>query len=130
MKTLLLDTHVIHWLAAEHDRLSKNAVRAIEEADDLAVSSISWWELAWLGHHEKIALSLPVRSWLERLSAQVRTIGITPNIAETAAALPDSFPGDPGDRLIFATAIEEGAPLVTKDRRIREHQHPGDIAIW
>ncbi|HEV2845207.1 MAG TPA: PIN domain-containing protein, partial [Thermoanaerobaculia bacterium] len=32
----------------------------------------------------------------------------------------EGFHGDPADRLIVATAIETGVPLVTRDRQIRD----------
>jgi PIN domain nuclease of toxin-antitoxin system len=128
--TVLLDTHVIQWWSAEPDRVSRAATRALEEADELAVAGISWFELAWLARHERIVVSVPVRSWLVQLAAQVRTVELTPAIADTAASLPSSFPGDPADRLIYATAIEHGWRLVTKDRRIRAHRHPRPLALW
>ncbi len=130
MTTLLLDTHVVHWWAAEPDRVSPTATKALDAADELAVAAISWFELAWLARHERIVVSIPVRSWLEGLAREVRTVGITPAIAETAVALPSSFPGDPADRLIYATAIEHGWQLVTKDGRLRKHRHPRPIALW
>lgn len=130
MTTLLLDSHVVHWWSAEPDRLSANASRALADADELAVASITWFELAWLAARGRIVVTLPVRSWLEGLSAEVRTVGTTPAIASTAVSLPASFPGDPADRLIYATAIEHGWQLVTKDRRLRRHRSPRQIAIW
>jgi PIN domain nuclease of toxin-antitoxin system len=130
VSALLLDTHVLHWWSAEPRRVSKAADKALEEADDFAVSAITWFELAWLARNERIVLNIPIRRWLSGLAAQVRTIGIDPSIADTAVSLPKSFPGDPADRLIFATAIEHGLPLVTKDRAIRDHAHPGTAAIW
>jgi PIN domain nuclease of toxin-antitoxin system len=60
----------------------------------------------------------------------IRTVSITPAIAATAVSLPSSFPGDPADRLIYATAIEHGLRLVTKDVKLRSHPHPRPIAIW
>jgi PIN domain nuclease of toxin-antitoxin system len=72
----------------------------------------------------------PARSWLEQLAAQVRTVGVTPAIADTAVSLPGSFPGDPADRLIYATAIERGWRLVTKDRKLRAHRYPRPVALW
>jgi PIN domain nuclease of toxin-antitoxin system len=128
--TVLLDTHVVQWWSAEPDRLSQAAVRTLEEADELAVAGISWFELAWLARHERIVVSIPVRSWLEQFAAQVRTVELTPAIADTAASLPFSFPGDPADRLIYATAVERGWRLVTKDRRIRAHRHPRPVTLW
>lgn len=130
MNAVLLDTHVVHWWSAEPRRVSGPASEVLDEADELAVAAISWYELAWLARHERIAVTVPVRSWLSGLAAQVRTLGVTPAIADTAAALPSSFPGDPADRLIFATAVEHGLRLVTKDRAIRDHGHPRSVAVW
>lgn len=130
MSTVLLDTHVLQWWSAEPERLSPAAMRAVSEADELAVSAMSWFELAWLARHERINLTIPLRSWLEQLAAQVRSIGITPAIADTAVSLPSSFPGDPADRLIYATAVEHGWRLVTKDERLRAHRHPRPLTLW
>ncbi len=126
----MLDTHVVHWWSAEPDRVSRAAAEALSDADELAIAAISWFELAWLAKNERILVTIPIRSWLERLAAPLRTIGVTPAIAETAVSLPSSFPGDPADRLIYATAIEHGWRLVTKDRRLRAHRHPRAIAVW
>lgn len=130
MTTVLLDSHVLHWWSAEPERLSKAASGAIERADELAVAAITWFELAWLAEHERIQLTVPVRSWLQRLAEHVRTVGITPSVAATAVSLPSSFPGDPADRLIYATAVEHGWRLVTKDQRLRSHRHPRPVAVW
>lgn len=94
------------------------------------MAAISWYELAWLAGHERIIVSIPIRSWLEQLAAQVRTLPLTPAVADTAVSLPNSFPGDPADRLIYATAIEHGLRLVTKDRKLRSHPHPKPLALW
>jgi PIN domain nuclease of toxin-antitoxin system len=130
MSTLLLDTHVVHWWSAEPNRLSRTAQRALDAAEEMLVSAITWHELAWLARHERIVLDIPIRSWLEELSANVRTVGLTPAIADTAVSLPSSFPRDPADRLIYASAIERGAKLVTKDRSIAEHDAPRSLVLW
>lgn len=127
---LVLDTHVVHWWSAEPDRLSRAAADAVESADELAVSGVSWYELAWLAEHERIELAVPVLSWLQTLSREVRTLGITPAVAQTAAALPSSFTGDPADRLIYATAVQHGCRLVTKDGQLRSHRHPRPVTLW
>lgn len=127
---VLLDTHVVHWWSAEPKRVSVPARKALEEADELVASAISWYELAWLARYERIAVTVPIRSWLQGLAAQLRTVGVTPAIADTAVALPSSFPGDPADRLIYATAIEHGLKLVTKDRAIRDHDRPRSLVVW
>jgi PIN domain nuclease of toxin-antitoxin system len=130
MDTLLLDTHVVHWWSAEPQRVSAAARDALDEAEELAVAAVTWYELAWLARHERIALNVPIRSWLQSLAAQLRTIGVTPAIADTAVSLSELFPGDPADRMIYATAIEHGLKLVTKDREIREHDSPRSVVVW
>ena len=130
MSAVVLDSHVVHWWSAEPDRISTAAAKAISDADELAVADISWFELAWLARHERIVVSIPITSWLQQLATQVRTIPVTPAIATTAVTLPSSFPGDPADRLIYATAIEQGWPLITKDQGLRAHRHPHPVAVW
>jgi PIN domain nuclease of toxin-antitoxin system len=128
--TVLLDSHVVHWWSADPGRLSRVASQTVEQAGELAVAAITWFELAWLAEHERIQLTIPVNLWLQRLAEHVRTVGITPSIAVTAVSLPSSFPGDPADRLIYATAVEHGWRLVTKDRRLRKHRHPRPVTVW
>lgn len=130
MAAVLLDTHVVHWWSAEPRRVSKPARRALEAADELAVAAVSWYELAWLARHDRIVVNVPIRSWLDGLAAQLRTIGVTPAITDTAVALPSAFPGDPADRMIYATAIEHGLELVSKDRAMRDHDRPRSLVVW
>ncbi len=130
MAAVLLDTHVVHWWSAEPNRVSPTARETLEAADELAVAAVSWYELAWLAKHERITVTVPIRTWLERLAAQLRTIPPTPAIADTAVSLPSAFPSDPADRMIYATAIEHGLKLVTKDQKIRNHDRPRSATVW
>lgn len=130
MTTILLDTHVVQWWSAEPDRLSERAADALDTADELAVASITWYELAWMARHERIALTVPLRAWLDELAEQVRTVGTTPAIAAAAVELPSTFPGDPADRVIYATALQHGWMLVTKDQRLRSHKLPRRVTVW
>jgi PIN domain nuclease of toxin-antitoxin system len=130
LTTILLDTHILLWWDSDSSRLSPRAAQVIEDADELAVASITWFELAWLAQRGRIEISVPIRSWLEDLSHHVRTISTSPAIAATAAALPRSFPNDPTDRIVYATALELGWQLVTKDERLLTHPNSLSIAIW
>ena len=122
---ILLDTHVLFWMANDSKRLSRRAREAIRQArqDDgagIAIATISLWELAWLAQHGRIAVAGSVESFVRELVARVILRPVTPEIAALSVRLPDEFPKDPADRLIAATAMVEGAPLVTADTRIRQ----------
>lgn len=130
MSAVLLDTHAVHWWASEPERISRPARQALKAADELLIAAISWYELAWLAERGRIVIDVPIRSWLEDLGSHLRTVGITPAIADSAAGLPSSFPRDPTDRLIYATAIEHGVRLVTKDQAIADHDQPRSLVVW
>jgi PIN domain nuclease of toxin-antitoxin system len=130
MGAVLMDTHVVHWWSAEPDRLSRPARRVLEAADELLIAAISWYELGWLAEKQRIVIDVPIRTWLEDLGAQVRTMGITPAIADTAVGLPSTFPRDPTDRIVYATAIEHGVKLVTRDEAIAKHDWPRSLVVW
>lgn len=129
-RTVLVDTHVMVWWTSDLDQISPAAALALSAAGELAVASITWYELAWLAERGRLAMTMPSRAWLDSMAAHVRTVALTPAIAAAAASLPDTFPGDPADRIIYATAMEHGWQVVTKDRRMRDHPAPRPIAIW
>jgi PIN domain nuclease of toxin-antitoxin system len=61
-----------------------------------------------------------VESFVRETVARVIVKPMTPEIVALAVRLPAGFPRDPADRLIAATAIVAGVPLVTADERIRQ----------
>ena len=119
---LLLDTSALLWMRLGDDRLGSLTSREIERAwqsDELAVSAISFWEVAVLVDKGRIKLANDVRAWRhEHLEAGVVEIPVDGEIGIRAVGLTD-FHADPADRLIVATALA-GHRLVTSDRRILE----------
>ena len=121
---ILLDTHVVVWAAIERKRLSRSAESALRRArssDGLAIASISLWEMASLFARGRIQTYGTIEAWLRQVLETVVVVvkPITQEIAILAAQFPESYPRDPADRLIGATARAEGLALITQDERIR-----------
>lgn len=118
---LLLDTHVLIWLDEGNPRLGNAALRAIDEAltaGELGVATISFWEVAMLIDKKRLRLQAAPADWRsELLQAGLQEIPLRGATAIRAGQLP-LFHGDPADRLIVATAIENAATLVTADEKI------------
>lgn len=119
---ILLDTHVLIWLASDPGKLSRKASDAIRNASEtggIAISAITLWELAWLATHGRLDIAGTVEAFVERITSRTAIRPITVKIAVLANQLPDDYSGDPCDRLIGATAMAEGILLITKDAKIR-----------
>jgi PIN domain nuclease of toxin-antitoxin system len=121
---ILLDTHVVIWLAQDHQRISRPAHLAIEEARKkargIAVSNITFFEIALLASLGRVDFKPDVATTLSEVERQFDVLPITANIALQAFELPASYPKDPVDRIIGATALIEDIPLLTADAAIRK----------
>ena len=75
----------------------------------------------------RIELNAPARSWIRQALSQPGIIALQlgPEEAVEAALLDDAFPGDPADRLIYATARHRGALMITRDARLRDFDPRG-----
>jgi PIN domain nuclease of toxin-antitoxin system len=116
---LVLDTHAVVWWSLLPRHLGRRASRVIDEADQLGVPAIVFWEVSLLVRKGKLSLGRPVAEWASLLCSipRVEPLPLTAAIALRADLL-DMHP-DPADRFIVATALEHGARLLTKDRLLR-----------
>ena len=125
---ILLDTHVMLWLRLGVARLGTGARREIDRAwqtGELAVSAISFWEVALLRDKGRIRFPGDVGSWRrEQLAQGVIEIAVDGDIGIRAVGLA-GFHADPADRLIVASALQ-GHRLVTADERILDW--PGQLS--
>ncbi|MEX1140881.1 MAG: type II toxin-antitoxin system VapC family toxin [Thermoleophilaceae bacterium] len=119
---IVVDTHAWVWLTDEAGRLSAAARGAIGDASTVLVSAASCLEIATLVRRGRLGLDRPAVTWIRQalMPDRIEHVAADIEIAAYAGALPDPFPGDPADRLIYATAAIRGVRLVTADRAIRE----------
>ena len=120
---ILVDTHVVVWLAFDQDQISKKARAAIDNArrngDGLAISDITLLELATLASKGRIQLDISLESFLQEVEARFVALPISGRACVRAIGLPAAYLKDPADRIIGATALVEGLSLLTADREIR-----------
>ena len=110
----VFDTHAWIWAAAGDPRADKLR----QFSGTALISAISQWEVTMLAMKGRVSLHPDVESWFSaNLAPPVSLAPLTAEISIASCALPD-FHGDPADRIIVATAITLGVPLITADAQI------------
>jgi PIN domain nuclease of toxin-antitoxin system len=123
---LLLDTHVWVWTQEEPERLGPRAKRLVLGAEhENGVSPVSTLEIARLIAAGELELSIALSEWVARSMADLsaHTVAVSHEVAMEAYALPGTFHRDPADRVLVATARQDGLTLVTADDRILAYPH-------
>ena len=122
---IVLDTHVLLWMDRNDASLGSQSRHLIENAwrtDTVAVSAISFWEVAMLAQRGRVVLPLAIELWrADLLQAGVQEIPVNGGMALLATTLQELH-RDPADRFIVATALHNRAVLVTADSKILDWQ--------
>jgi len=110
------------------DRLSsrvRNAISNVADRDELLLSAISPWEFCKLLEKERLGISCNARDWLDAAldMTSLRLVPLSPHLAYQSTVLPQPFHNDPADQIITATAREENAILLTRDRRLLDYKY-------
>lgn len=114
---IVLDTHIWHWWVNQiPEKLSSKIIDLIEETDEVAISAISCFEMAWLVRHQRIDLGMSFEQWFNEIenSTAIQILPVTARIGIQAVALPEHHK-DPQDRIIIATALVYNAHLLSFD---------------
>lgn len=121
----LLDTHVVVWWWSDDAALPDDFDRMLEDAVDrgktLGVSAISLWEIAMLASRGRLRLTASIDAFVEDVERHpaVTVLPLSARVAVESTRLGESYPRDPADRIIGATARCHGLRLMTADERIR-----------
>ena len=123
VEVIVVDTHVIIWDALRPELLSVNAQKALSQAnenDGILLCEISLWEIAMLVKKGRLSLGASYQEFIRLvlLSKNYQLQGITPEIAELSTQLSEDINNDPADRIIAATSLVMGFPLITADTNL------------
>ena len=124
----LLDTHTWIWWNMHPEKLSpkvQTLLSAPENCEEILLSAISPWEFSKLLEKERIGISCNPEEWISEALAmpKLRLVPLTPTISYRSTSLPQPFHDDPGDQIIVASAREENATILTKDKLIQQYKH-------
>ena len=121
---ITLDTHIIIWDALQPEKLSPKVRTTIDRANEMGeivIADISLWEIAMLMAKKRLNIDTTYTEFISLVRAANHYVfeSITPEIADLSVSLHSEINLDPADRLICATSIVRGAPLVTADSNLR-----------
>lgn len=123
----MLDTNALIWWTTAPEKLSKKARNFLEKhiKEEMLISSISIWEVYALIKKSKLRFLTNTDIWLESLESlsYVKFAPVDNRIAAQSVKLPDLDEADPADRIIIATAMINGAMLITSDKKILDYPH-------
>ena len=118
---IVLDTHVLLWLIAGDEKLGLKSRVAIDNAlheSKVAISAITFWEVALLQQKKRIEFNQDIQDWRrELLGMGVTEITLSGELCVFSTTL-DGFHADPADRFIVASAMMNHATLLTADNKI------------
>ena len=116
-----LDTHALLWWTLDPEKLSPKAVAICGQIEERGsyVSAISIWELGVKIRNGKLDIGMSIREYVEKLK-RLGCVEIVPvdEIVWIRSLELDWEHRDPADRVIVATALMRGTPLLTKDEVI------------
>lgn len=125
---IVLDSHVWVWWLDDPGRLPARTQHAVRTAADdraIYVSTISSWEIVMLASRNRLKFTMDAQDWIAKCEALpfLNFVPVDNAIAMRSVRLPQPFHRDPADRIIVATAMIMGAPLVSSDARILKYGH-------
>ena len=128
----MLDTCAAIWLADD----APMAATALDALDKTAkqdipvfISPMTAWEVGLLSARGRLTMSMSPQSWFELLLAtpNVALAELSPDILIASSFLPGTAPRDPADRIIAATARENGLRLITRDKVLLNYAKAGHL---
>jgi PIN domain nuclease of toxin-antitoxin system len=124
----VLDTHTWIWWNMHPKKLSpkiRTLLSTPRRYEELLLSAISPWEFCKLLEKGRLGISCSPEEWISEalVMPKLRLVPLHPLIAYHSTTLPQPFHDDQGDQIIVATARDENATILTKDKLIQQYSH-------
>jgi PIN domain nuclease of toxin-antitoxin system len=123
--SVVADTHVIIWYLRSPEKLSTDALTSLDNAlnngASIFISAISIVEMNYLVEKNRIPTG-SLEQLLQLVDDPLVNLVIVPldtPVAKAFTQIPREVVPEMGDRIIAATSLYLGLPLVTKDHKIR-----------
>lgn len=134
VNAMVIDSHTLLWWLDGDDRLSSKARQILEDESaapgSLFVSAVTFWELRLKEVRGRLTPRKPVPTWpalihrLPHLRIEEVRVGHWLQVAEM-----EWENRDPADRIIAATALQLGVPVISVDEKFHRKDSPVK-AIW
>lgn len=115
---ILLDTNALLWLLNDDDRLNENARQTISDAESIAISEVSLWEIS-------IKISIGKLQPIPELPSVLQELGFKRlSIKDVYLARYEILPllhRDPFDRMLVAQATVDNLSLLTSDTFLKDY---------
>ena len=132
MKGVVADTHAVVWYLLSPNQLSSRALAALDEAGaeggPILLSAISVVEIHYLVEKHRLpeALLLQLFDLLADPQSPLVVAPLDEAVARAVGRVSRDEVPDMPDRIILATALHTGLPLVSRDAKIRA-AHPETV---
>ncbi|MHA7131763.1 type II toxin-antitoxin system VapC family toxin [Algoriphagus namhaensis] len=131
---LLLDTHVILWIAFNEEKVSKTVKNLVLSSySQIFISAISFWEISIkyqmgklnLGPHTPSSLLEGFKNYFDHYFLDL-------NAKESATfyQLQTTHHRDPFDRMLVWQALNNGLDLISNDELVKQYEDTGLKIIW
>lgn len=128
------DTHALIWHLTNNPKLSAQARQVFQGADagrdHIIIPCIILFEIAYLSEKRKIAIDFQSFLGILREARNYKIEPLCLPIIEKSHEIPRDRVKDPWDRLIAATALYRGLPLISYDRSLQSLHLEGLKVIW
>ncbi len=120
MSSVVIDTHILIWDQLDPKRISKKARKALDLAEKnhkIILCEISLWEISILMKKRRLVIDMSYLDFIDQV-LQTKTYqlqGMNAEIAFLGTEI-DIDTKDPADRIIAATSIVLGLPLISADQ--------------